>query len=170
MKSADIAVVIVDMQEFFLKDFSVSDRDRFIKNQLAIIDQCLLRRTPFVLLEYMTNGINRGKTIQKISNKIKGVAKKIIIKENNGGFTDTNLDEVLKDFGVKNILLMGLNANGCIQDTAIGAINRNYKVIIVEGTTASSSRKDLLMSRNNKKWFMGNTQFFESPNDFLSLM
>ena len=52
---------------------------------------------------------------------------------------------------------MGVNANGCVQDTAMSALRRGYKVITAEGVTASSSRRDLSLSTNNKTWYLKNT-------------
>ena len=68
---------------------------------------------------------------------------------------------------MKNILLMGINANGCVQDTAIGALYRKYKVITSHGIIASSSRKDINLSERNKDWFIKNTNYFENIEDVL---
>jgi nicotinamidase-related amidase len=164
----DIAVIIIDMQDFFLKNFPATISSDFIDNQKKVINLCLKKKMPFVLLEYKAGGILRGKTISKLEKIISDSSKEVIIKESNSGFTKTNLEEILKILKIKKILLMGLNANGCIQDTAIGATHRGYKVITSEGVIASSSRKDLTFSKRNKKWFEENTIFFESPESLIN--
>ncbi len=155
------AVIIIDMQDFFLKNFPVSICNEFIENQKQVISLCMKKKLPFILLEYKAGGILRGKTILKLEKMVKSSTKETIIKNNNGGFTNTNLDKILRNQNIGTVLLMGLNANGCVQDTAIGAIHRGYRVISSEGVIASSSRKDLTLSKRNKNWFKEKTIFFE---------
>ena len=151
------------MQDFFLKNFPVSISNELFENQKQVIDLCLKKKMPFVLVEYKAGGILRGKTILKLEKLFKDSVEEIFVKENNSGFTNTDLDKTLRNLNIKTVLLMGLNANACIQDTAIGAIRRRYKVITSEGIIASSSRKDLTLSKRNGRWFKKNTHFFESP-------
>jgi nicotinamidase-related amidase len=166
----DTAVIIIDMQDFFLKNFPVSISNELIENQKHVINLCLKKKMPFVLLEYKAGGIFRGKTILKLEKIVKDSVKEIIVKESNSGFTDTDLDKTLRNLNVGTVLLMGLNANGCIQDTAIGAIHRRYKVVTSAGIIASSSRKDLALSKRNERWFKKNTHFFEDPTNLTSYL
>jgi nicotinamidase-related amidase len=155
------AVIIVDMQDFFLDNFTPKNRELLIMNQIKIIKLCVKNKLPFVILEYKCRGIFRGELIKKLDKMIKNTQKETIIKESNSGFTDTNLDSILNNLKIKQILLFGINANGCVQDTAIGAIRRGYRVITASGIIASSSRKDLELSVKNLKWYKKNTTFCE---------
>lgn len=165
-----IGIIIVDMQEFFLNNISKQVQDELIKNQQNIIDIGINKDLQFILLEFKAGGELRGSTISKLSNKIKNHVKEVIIKDNNGGFTKTNLDSILKELNIKEIILMGLNANGCIQDTAIGAINRKYKVITSKGIIASSYRNNLTLSKRNEAWFRNNTLFFDNPKKLVEYL
>jgi len=155
------AVIIVDMQSFFLDNFTPKNRKLLIMNQIKTIKLCVKNKLPFFILEYRCRGIFRGELIQKLDKMIKNTQKEIIIKESNSGFTNTNLDLILNNLKIKQILIMGINANGCVQDTAIGAIRRGYRVITASGIIASSSRKDLELSVKNLKWYKKNTTFCE---------
>jgi nicotinamidase-related amidase len=163
----DTAVIIVDMQEFFLQAFPQALRDKFINEQEKVIDACLKLKMPFFLVEYKAGGSDRGKTIQKLGTRIKGSLEETVIKESNGAFTDTSLDALLKKAHVKKIVLFGLNANGCIQDSAMGALRRGYEVLTSQGIIASSSRKDLSLSKRNKEWFVRNVSFFEDTESLI---
>lgn len=158
------ALVVVDMQSHFLKNFDVSSRNQLVQNQLKVIQKCIKHKVPIVVLEFKCRGCKKVETIDEIKKKTKGVVT--IIKENNGGFTDTNLNQILKNLKCRNILLIGINANGCVQDTAIGALHRGYGVITSKGLIANSSQKDLGLSRNNEKWYSKNTLFFENTGEF----
>jgi len=155
------AVIIVDMQDFFLDNYTPKNKELLITNQIKIVELCVKNKLPFVILEYKCRGIFRGKLIQKLDKMIKNTCRETIIKESNSGFTDTNLDLILNNLKIKKILLLGINANGCVQDTAIGAIRRGYKVITAHGIIASSSRKDLDLSAKNLRWYKKNTIFYE---------
>jgi nicotinamidase-related amidase len=157
----DTAVIIIDMQEFFLDKFPKPIVKQLIANQKWILDVCLKKGLPFILIEYKTRSIFRGPTISPIKNLVKNSVIQTIIKENNSAFTKTNLDIILKSHGIKKILLLGINANACVQDTAIAAIFRGYRVITAQGIMTSASRSDMSLSKKNKQWFAENTVFFE---------
>lgn len=158
-------VLIVDMQDFFLKNLDPFVKKTLLKNQLRIIDACTEKNFPFILLEYGDKGVSRGKTNTSITSKIKNI--QLLVKNNNSGFTKTTLDLILKKLHTKNIIVMGINANGCVQDTIIGALKRKYKIITSHGIIANSYKKDLNLSAQNKKWYQKNTSFFENIEDLL---
>jgi hypothetical protein len=54
-----------------------------------------------------------------------------------------------------------------VQDTAIGAIKRGYRVLTAEDLIASGSNKEGKLSRKNKAWFEDNTVFYESAENLL---
>ena len=169
-KKNDIAVVLIDMQAFFLKDFSSSVRNTLIKNQSYVIKICVAKKLPFIVLEYKTNGISRGKIIKSLDREIKNGHKDIFIKENNSGFAQTKLESILKESGIKTLLLMGVNANGCVQDTAIGALHRGFNVVTSEGLIASSSRNDLELSKRNRDWYLKNTILKKTLGDLIGYL
>ena len=164
------ALIIIDMQDFFLKKFVSNIKKSLVRNQGVLIDLCVKKNIPIIILEYKCKGILRGKTISQLKKKTKYALKEVIIKENNSGFTNTRLDIVLKDLKINEVILAGINSNGCIQDTAIGALHRKYKVITSLGVMASSSRKDLDLSKKNKDWFIDNTIFFENLKDLIKYL
>ncbi|MFA7315881.1 MAG: isochorismatase family cysteine hydrolase [Candidatus Paceibacterota bacterium] len=164
------AVVLIDMQDFFLKHFSFSIYKDLIKNQSKVIDVCEKYNIPLIVLEYKCRGIFRGKTTDKLHKKIKNLKEaKILIKMSNSGFTDTPLDALLKESKINELVLMGINANACVQDTAIGALKRGFKVSTSQDIIAnSSSGKNQILSKRNKEWYKKNTNFFINFEDFLS--
>ena len=152
--------MIVDMQDFFLKNLPAKVKNILVDNQIKVIDAAVKEKLPFFVLEYKCRRMLRGPTISKIADRLKRADKKIIIKESNSGFTATGLDAMLASLGVKEIILVGINANGCVQDTAIAALHRGYAVTVAEGAVASCSRGNLSLSKKNKEWFKENTRFF----------
>lgn len=157
------AVIIVDMQDFFLEKFNKDKKDLLINNQRIVLEFCVKKSIPIILLEYK----KRGQTISKLLEIAKkSTYSEILTKESNGGFTNTNLDEILKENKINNIILMGINASGCVQDTAIGALNRGYRIITAGDIIASNTKKDEYLAIS-KRWYSKNGLFFESVDKLL---
>jgi len=53
-------------------------------------------------------------------------------------FHDTELDSVLRNQGVRTVVLCGVSTNLGIPGTALGAVNRGYAVVIPEDCTAGA--------------------------------
>jgi nicotinamidase-related amidase len=56
----------------------------------------------------------------------------VIWKPLPGAFSQTRLDEVLKSWGVKQIVLVGYMAHVCISTTAREGFQQGYDVVVVE--------------------------------------
>lgn len=163
-----VAVVLVDMQDFFLKNLKSDIKKELIANQLKVINFSIAHNIPFIVLEYKAGGILRGKTIGVLQEKIQNVpGTKVLIKESNSGFTKTNLNQILKEEGIEKLILMGINANGCVQDTAIGALRRKYIVTSSKGIIANTFSGGLELSKKNLKWYTEKTRFFDSVDNLL---
>ena len=54
-----------------------------------------------------------------------------IIKTSDSGFEDTNLDDVLKIDGKKNLLVCGFNLCACVYSTAADGVARGFKVSVI---------------------------------------
>ncbi|KAF3043989.1 hypothetical protein E8E12_004757 [Didymella heteroderae] len=58
--------------------------------------------------------------------------EELIWKGHPGSFAETNLDEVLKGWGIKKVVLTGYMAHVCVSTTARQAAQRGYDVLVVE--------------------------------------
>lgn len=160
MNTQNAAVLVIDMQDFFLKHFKEPVRETLIKNQIKVLRMCARHKIPIFVIEYECLGINRGPTTAPLRSVLKtlpAVVQEPFLKQNNSAFTDTNLDTELKKLKVKTLVLMGINANGCIQDTAISALNQGYRIITSLETMASASRGDFGLSKQNRDWYQKKT-------------
>lgn len=159
------ALIIIDMQNFFLKNSVNKDIKNLIDNQLKVIEFFNKIKAPIIFLEYQDGKNSRGNILPVLKKQVKN---NITIKKlSNGGFTKTNLNNLLKDNNTKKLVLMGINANGCVQDTAIGAINRKYEVYSSEDIIANIYFKNMGLSPENKKWYLKNTRFFNNYSELL---
>jgi nicotinamidase-related amidase len=81
-------------------------------------------------------------------------------------FYGTDLRSLLDTLGAKNVVLMGINTNTCVLNTAFTAFNHDYRVVVLSDCVASMYGEDLhvLGLQNISRclgWVITNAQFFE---------
>lgn len=81
-------------------------------------------------------------------------------------FYGTDLRQLLDTLGVKNVVLMGINTNTCVLNTAFTAFNFDYRVVMLSDCVASMYGDDLhvLGLQNVARclgWVITNEQFIE---------
>ena len=58
------------------------------------------------------------------------------------GFNNTDLGEILKNTGVKNVVTAGFLTNFCVESTSRTAYDRGYSVTIIKDATAATSPEE----------------------------
>jgi len=58
-------------------------------------------------------------------------------------FYGTDLKSLLEVLGIKNVVLMGINTNTCVLNTAFTAFNHDYRVVVASDCVASMYGDDL---------------------------
>ena len=81
-------------------------------------------------------------------------------------FYGTDLEILLQTLKIKNVVLMGINTNTCVLNTAFTAFNFDYRVVVLSDCVASMYGDDLheLGLQNVSRclgWVITNEQFFE---------
>ncbi len=63
--------------------------------------------------------------------------EELVVKNRWDAFFDTNLDEILKDRGIANLVIVGAATDVCVLETCSHAFSLNYNCIVPIETTAS---------------------------------
>lgn len=165
-----LAVLLIDMQEIFLKDIFDEERKREIPYQIEVLDYCKANDIPVFVLEYE----REGSTIPVLKDKIDSLNKKsYIIKSHSNGFEGTDLEKQLKFENAENLLLMGINASACVLETAEGALERGYNLMTSKDLIADSfgecydPESDVLESRY---WYKKNSIYRDNYKDLLQII
>ena len=66
-------------------------------------------------------------------------AEPVIVKNYPSSFEKTNLDTLLKSYGVEDLTIAGFMTHVCVNSTARAAFNHGYKATVVAGATATRS-------------------------------
>jgi nicotinamidase-related amidase len=85
-------------------------------------------------------------------------------------FYGTDLRQLLETLRVKSVVLMGINTNTCVLNTAFTAFNFDYRVVVLSDCVASMYGDDLhvLGLQNVARclgWVVSNEQFFDKINE-----
>jgi nicotinamidase-related amidase len=85
-------------------------------------------------------------------------------------FYGTDLRQLLDTLGVKSVVLMGINTNTCVLNTAFTAFNFDYRVVVLSDCVASMYGEDLhvLGLQNVARclgWVITNQQFFDKIDE-----
>ena len=65
----------------------------------------------------------------------------VIIKPRWSAFSGTDLNRILKEFGVKNVILAGTTTPNCIRTTCYDAIANDYRTIVLARCTSSQTEE-----------------------------
>lgn len=151
----NLAVLLIDMQTDFIRDFELKERERIVKNQLEVIKLCKQKRIPLVVIEY--NGY--GEVIKDLERELSGELIYHINKDQNDAFYNPRLNKLLSGMEIKTVFLMGINAGACVLDTAEGALENGYQVV-TSFSVLSDIDDDYLFS--SLFWFEENARLVES--------
>jgi nicotinamidase-related amidase len=149
----NIAGLVIDMQEGYLEDHPKSRREILIEAQLTTLEFLASRNYPVAVLEFVGNG--KGPTIQVLRDKLSTVKFEYFPKEDSDGFSNVNLSQVLKEWGSRHLIIMGINAFACVKQTAKSAIQNKFYV---------SSAKDLISDPgfyfHAENWYKRNCYYY----------
>jgi len=122
----DLAIVIVDMQEPYVKSVRESEMMLELPNYLDVLDHADRYGVPVFVLENKGS----GSTIPKLRNRLARMktAEEPIKKYFPNGFYKTDFHQRLKEKGIKKLLFMGVYASKCVKETAHVALMQGYEV------------------------------------------
>ncbi|MBI5066240.1 cysteine hydrolase [Candidatus Woesearchaeota archaeon] len=120
------AVLVVDMQEYFLSALLRGTRKILVSSQLQVLEYCVREGIQVIFLEHeyherTTRELNAKSRQIKIFERIR--------KPGNNGFVGTNLESVLDQFEADILCLMGVNASYCVKQTARSAIRKGFSIL-----------------------------------------
>lgn len=160
----NVAVLLIDMQEWFLQSIDYSEQRREIPYQLEVLEYCKNNSIPVFVLEYK----DCGSTVKILKNKVDSLEKKVYITKNyDDGFVQTDLAKQLRRNNIDTVLLMGINASACVLSTASGAIMAGFKVMTSDDIIADPRSYDL---NESIEWYEQNVIYRDNYKDLLDLI
>lgn len=135
IRKEDTVLLIIDMQERLLP--AVKDSEALINNCRILIEGCNILGVPIIATEQYSKGL--GKTIEPISQLLVGVNP--IDKREFSCFKNSEFASKFETLGRRYVIIAGVEAHVCVQQTAFDLMDEDYKPIII--ANCISSRKEI---------------------------
>ena len=120
-------VIIVDMQPYFLMVVEEPERSSLIQKQVELLQICKKKDYPVVALEYE----GKGHTEPELSNTIREIPRYSFFEksEDDGFLGNEILAKVLKNWNLEYLCVSGVNAENCVFETIMGAVNQGFNPV-----------------------------------------
>jgi nicotinamidase-related amidase len=135
-----VKLIVIDIQKG-ITDERLYDFAGFIKNVTSIIDAAREKNIEVIFVQH-DDGPGTGFSVGDMDFEIADQVaprenEKIFIKTINSCFGNTDLADYLNKSGEKELIIVGLQTNFCIDASVKSAFERGYRVIIPEGTNST---------------------------------
>lgn len=134
MSANDTAVLVVDVQEKLLP--AIDQRDRVLARSRLALKGAKILGLPILVTEQYPKGL--GHTVSELNDLIPEAVSKVC-------FSSCGEAKVLTQLGewkTKNVLLVGIEAHVCVQQTAFDLLEEGYHVYIAADAVGSRSDED----------------------------
>ena len=133
-------LIVIDVQKG-ITDERLYDFDGFIKNVTNIIDAARKNNVEVIYVQHDDGpgtGFSFGDKDFEIADQVAPKEnEKIFIKTINSCFGNNDLANYLRESKEKDLMIVGLQTNFCVDASVKSAFERGYKVIIPKGTNST---------------------------------
>lgn len=124
-------IVIIDMQEYFLKTGNKEKVDELIANQIEVIGLSKKLNLPIYDINYIHSEKNMGSTISELKSNLQNYNGYQPMGKYSDNMFSKDGEQILESIqidDVKHLFFMGVNASLCVKDSLEGAFNNGFKV------------------------------------------
>lgn len=135
MTLARSPLVVIDMQDDFLRKLRKEDREELVSCVVELVKKARAENRPIVLVTYKGS----GPTLYDIQKHLKGylLLYRVPKTDNDGSEELNKLFDTLR-VKPKTLTVCGVNLSHCVLETVSGLIARGYKCRVVKESTANS--------------------------------
>lgn len=147
------ALLVLDVQNDTLSMKEYTQKDVLVKNINKAIEfakeneiEIIYTKQVFTnsIDKFLSGGLYAENTEgSELSPEIEVISSHVYEKERTDAFSNTELEKYLLDQKITTVYIVGADASACVYKTALGGLNRNYQVIILEDCIFSISDKFL---------------------------
>jgi nicotinamidase-related amidase len=132
----ETAAVVIDIQEKLLPH--IHEGENILQNCLKLIDGIQILSLPIIITQQYTRGL--GATVPSIVQKFSDFS--YIEKISFSCYESQGFKEKIMHYGKKNIILCGIEAHVCVQQTCLDMLAAGLNPIIIEDCVSSRKPND----------------------------
>ncbi|MCR5671931.1 MAG: cysteine hydrolase [Butyrivibrio sp.] len=148
-------LIVVDIQKG-ITDERLYDFENFIKRCTELIDSARKNNVEVIYVQHDDgpgSGFSVGDSDFEIADQVTPLeGEEIYVKEINSCFGNPDFTSYLKDCGEKELMIIGLQTNFCIDATIKSAFERGYTVFVPQGTN-STFDNDYMNAETTYKYY-----------------
>ena len=147
------ALIVIDIQESTTGEISMNpfykkNSEYLINNINRISEYFKGQNLPVIyvrseitdpLINLLNSSYAKGSAGAKYDKRLNIVSGLEVVKNRNDAFRNSNLDNILTGGKINELYIVGLDASECVNTTVEAALNRNYKVKLIEEGILSKS-------------------------------
>ena len=146
LKKEDAVMVGIDFQEKIMP--AMKGREELEEAAVRLLKGCRILGVPVVMTQQYTRGL--GETIpsvaaaltERISEEIGEAEIQVVEKTSFSAVGEPAFIEILEKLGRKTVIIAGIEAHVCVQQTVIDLLEKGYTVFIANDCIASRSNND----------------------------
>ncbi len=171
MHLKDMALVLIDIQNDYFEGGNnpLYKAESALMNAKKVIEIFRSKHLPVVHVQHVsqkenasffikgTKGVNIHSEITPQHNE------RVVIKHYANSFHETNLDEILKHYDMKKIVVCGMMTHHCLDTTVRAATDYGYEVIVIQEACATKDLEingEVILAETVQKTFMAALQGF----------
>ena len=137
------ALVVVDIQNMLIR-MKPYESTRFLQRVGILIEQARKKGIEVIYVRHKSDRLVPGTEDWQIHEAVAPKeGEKIIEKTYPSSFKDTDFDTYLKDKGIDNLILVGMQVEYCVDTTIRVAFEKNYKITVPQGGTTTFDTKNM---------------------------
>lgn len=156
MDKDSVALIVIDMQRHFCdkeSGFFVPKSDALAARLKELVDVFSENNRPVIftrhidsedegnlMLRWWSEQIREDDPMSQVVDVLDAKRGSIVVKHQYDGFLNTGLDPLLRNKGVRQVVVCGVLTNLCCETTARSAFMRGFEVYFVEDGTATFSK------------------------------
>lgn len=134
MSRTNTALLVIDVQEKLVP--AIEDHDRIVWNIRRLIDAANLLDVPVFATEQYPRGL--GPTVELLREKLNEVPEKSMFSCREC----SELFDSVREQGVNNLLLAGIESHVCVQQTALDCVTAGFNVFLAADAIGSRHELD----------------------------
>lgn len=124
-------LLVVDLQVGVMRE--AWDAPRIIGNAARAVERARAQAVPVIWVQHTDHDLAAGSAAwQWVPELLPGAGERLIPKQYNSAFEQTELESELARLGASHLVLAGAATNWCIRATAYGALERGYDLTLVQ--------------------------------------
>lgn len=137
------ALVVIDIQNMLIH-MKPYESHRFLQRVGILIEQARKKGIEVIYVRHKSDSLVPGTKGWQIHEAVAPKeGEKIIEKTHPSSFKDTDFDTYLKDKGIDNLIIVGMQVEYCVDTTIRVAFEKDYKITVPQGGTTTFDTKNM---------------------------